>query len=252
MKSKEVDIDRMYLIYCPNRGYYHHDLYDWTENEETAARFSRKEAAEAEARKLNGIVYEDVLTQESMCYIITAKKRGDCGGKFVRTILEEMNSSMDSICYKQELTLGGKKAALEEILFTAAGRYADILYSANCVIESYYTLIASDNYYQSYDPERDNMGMLEYEVSYQLIQMYEEQLKNIAFLYQIALTYLKRALMHRTGQKNADERSEVIISLFSDTVIMAYQKNPEKCFEQFKKIEDSVPYIYELTGKNGR
>lgn len=77
---------------------------------------------------------------------------------------------------------------------------------------------------------------------HQLIQMYEAQLVHLAFLYQTALNYLKRALMYGTGFMDAADKSETIISLFSEAVIMDYQMNPENCFEQFKKIEESFDW----------
>ena len=252
MKSKEIDIDRMYLIHCPNKGYYSQDTPAWTNKMDTAVRFTRKDEAELEARILNGTVCEEILTPQMMSRIITAKNQGDSGGKLVRAVLNGLNDSMDSSYYELEPTLGGITVGLDEIMFTAAGRYADILFSASQMMESYYTLLASDYYYCSYDSERDNAGVIEYEVYHQLIQAYEYQLMNFVLLYQTALNYLKRALMHRAGQTNANDRSEAIISLFSDAAVADYQKDPEKCFEQFKQIEAAVPITYELTGKNGR
>lgn len=245
MNTNVLDIESVYLIRQQNGRYVCRDSVKAVRS--AATRYFIKDKAEKDAIKIGGEIEEEILTPETMCLIINEKSKKNADSVVVRRVLEALCDDKISTDYRNP-TLGGKKVELKEIIFTAAGRYAEIVYAAYNAIEMYYNLMLSENYYTKYDPELDNdIGMKEYETYYQLARLYEEQLANFAIIYRAALKYLVSALMN--GYCNSLKKCNEFIDTFTELVIQDHQASPEKKFEQFIKIGASVQKNIEKNGE---
>lgn len=253
MNTKEITMEKMYLIRHHQGYYYHGDKSAFCRAKETATRFLSQNIANKAAACLHGVVEEEDTLPPALKLITTAKNLGLTGGQRVSWILEGLlKGEYYSIDYNKKLTLGGRAAHNEEVIFTAAGRYADILNAAHNIIDSYYELVASDNYYSRYDPELDNsMGLHEIEIYHQLSVLYEQQLESYAVIYYAAFEYLMRALFSTfTKQAGSIQKCRDIINLFSDQVIENHQLDPQKCYDQFILAEQQY-YEVGISGKYG-
>ncbi|XBX10680.1 hypothetical protein QMP26_41845 (plasmid) [Enterocloster clostridioformis] len=239
MNTKEITLENMYLI-RHHQGYYHGDKSAFYRVKETATRFLNRDIANKAAACLHGEVEEEETLPRALNLITATKKLGLTGGQSICRIMDGLfRGDRNSIDYDRKMTLGGRTANSEDVIFTAAGRYADILNAAHNIIDSYYELIASDNYYSKYDPELDNsLGLYEIEIYYQLSNLYEQQLESYAVIYYAAAEYLMRALICKFAKRaDAYQICRSIIILFSDKVIESHQMDPYKCYEQFKLAE---------------
>ena len=234
-----IGIDRVYLIrhQNDNGNYFSHDTYKKVKN--AATRYLYQDYAVEKARQLHGEVEEEILTPKAMRLIIEAKAAPELpGGQAVRQILDRLCNTPIHADNLKCPTLEGQLAGSEEIIFIAVGRFADIMNAAHNIIESYYNLMSSNEYYRRYDPELDNyIGEKEYEVYYQLERIYEIQLVEFSIIYQAALEYLFSALLDRYDySEKYIEMCNDFITAFSNAIILNYQTCPEKCFEQFLDI----------------
>lgn len=251
MNTKGITLEKMYLIRHHQGYYYHGDKSAFCRAKETASHFLNQDIANKAAACLHGEVEEEETLPRALKLIVVTKNLSLTGGQSICRILDGLyNGERNNVDYEKKLTLGGRVANRDEVIYTAVGRYADILNAAHSIIESYYELIASDNYYSKYDPELDNsIGLHEIEIYYQLSNLYEQQLESYAVIFYAAAEYLMRALFSEfSDQADALQKCRDIVILFSDKVIECHQMDPQKCYEQFILVEHQL-YEVGITGK---
>lgn len=245
MNTNVLNIESVYLIRQQNGRYVCRDTMSSVRN--AATRYFFKDKAEKEAIKIGGELEEERLTPEALCLIIQEKSKNNADSLVVRQVMESLYKEKNCVDCSNP-TLGGKIVDLKEVIFTAVGRYTEIVYAVYNTIETYYNLISSDAYYSKYDPELDNdIGMQEYETFYQIATLYEEQLARYAILYNATMNYLVRALMN--GRCKSIKKCYECIDVFTELVIHDHQLSPEKNFEQFKQAGVAVHVKIEKKGE---
>lgn len=233
---KECTVEWAYLVrlghdyYCDNsqpRG-----------AREVATRFFSQRAATYVAEQINGVIEIEILTPTVLRTIISMREqhRTEGEGEIILHILEELYKGMTNVGLALELsehlTLNGNDIDSDVALQQAASRYADIFHAAQIMLNSYYNIMATFEFFQ-YDPEVDGLGAAELEACQQLGELYESQILNLTLIWYGARCYLEKAHNAWRERKSFLGGFEKQLKYFTTCISYQYEPDPIKCFKQY-------------------